>query len=166
MRLPMLALLAMTAPLAAQDSTATPPVPNDTVAVAEAALERFLAGRDVNPTEVWPQLVCMRTEGEERWCAPSPERVAMPVLAELAAALQLPGTAAWKVPPCGTAESPAGRQLRVVSLRLEGDSAQAGVSLWCMGARAPRMEGCRYRLQRQEGTWLVRSGAPVTCFRG
>lgn len=167
MRLPLLAaLLAGTTPLAAQDDTTATAAPNDTVAVAEAAIERFLAGRDQNPTELWPQLVCMRTAGEERWCSPSPAGRVMPVLQDLAVALRLPIAAPGKVPPCGTAASPGGgRQLRIASLRITTDSAGVGVSLWCMGSRAVRMEGCRYHLVRQQESWVARPGAPVTCFR-
>lgn len=166
MRRPLLVLLAATAPLAAQDSTAT--VPNDSVAVAEVAVERFLAGRDQNPTEVWPQLVCTRVAGEGRWCRPSPQGRVMPVLEQLAAALQLPLAASGRVPRCGTAASPGsgGLQLRIASLRIAADSAQVVASLWCLGSRAPRATGCRYLLARQGDRWAVRPGAPVTCFSG
>lgn len=168
MRLPLIALCIATAPLAAQDDamrTVTRPAPNDTIAIAEAAIERFLAGRDANPTEVWPQLVCMRMAGEGRWCTPSAEGRRVSVLEALAIEMRLPLSAAGKVPPCGTASAPGGRQLRLASLKLFTDSAQVGVSLWCMGTPAARMEGCRYHLVRQQGSWVVRPGAPVTCFR-
>lgn len=162
MRLPLLALLAVTAPLLAQDSTATAPPPNDTVAVAQAAIERFLAGRDQNPTELWPQLVCVRMAGEGKWCTPTPDGTAMPVLKALADSLELPIAAAGKLPSC--APGTGGLQLRIASLRIADDSAQVVPSLWCMGSRAARGNGCRYLLMRQRGSWVARPGAPVTCF--
>lgn len=164
MRLPFIALLAVAAPLAAQDSTVT--ATDDTVAVAQAAVERFLAGRDQQPTEIWPQLVCVRMEGEEKWCTPSPEGRVAPAMRRLATAMGLPLGSFGRIPACVTPTAPGrgGAQLRIASLRLSPNSAQVGVALWCMDGLRARGNGCRYSVTRLGDRWVVRTGAPVTCF--
>lgn len=164
-RLAFLLLLAVPMTLVAQavDATVSAVSPNDTVAVAQAALERYFATRDQRPTELRPQLGCLRMAGEAKWCIPSSGDGVEPALQSLAIELAIPLGSATKVPPCGEATA-ARRQLRIESLRITDDSAQVNVSLWCMGNRRARGDGCRYYLTRQGSRWAIQPGKPITCF--
>jgi hypothetical protein len=168
-RIPLLLFLAAS-PLGAQsvDSVAAPTPAADSLAIAQVALERFLAVRGDRPTEVWPQFVCTRMAGEERWCTPSAANRVAPVLERLAAGLEVAVARSGKVPACGGSTSDSrGLQLRVASLRIAGDSAEVGVAVWCAstGGRFSS-DGCRYHLVRVQEQWAIRPGAPVRCFAG
>ncbi len=154
----LLTLVLPAAMLRAQERT-------DSVMVARTAIERYLVGRDVRPTELSSQLSCLRIATDDPPCVKSRKGRVAPVLRSVADSLGLPLGSPDRIPTCGDAAAgtAGGAQLRIESLHIVGDSAQVGTSLWCRNRPRLLGRGCRYHLVRHEGRWEILPGR-MRCF--